>query len=147
MSQTGPIIAALDVNSHFTPVAEMANELAICLKAPLQLVSVFDEKRLGAINEFGMGLNKTLQLEEKELAEELRIRQIIEQRLGLEGEARNSVVILEGAKVARRLVEHAESVGASMIVLGQPRSRFGSVAIALTRDAPCNVLVVRVEDA
>ncbi|RMG57080.1 MAG: universal stress protein [Gammaproteobacteria bacterium] len=145
MSDTGPVIAALDLKGQFKLVAEVASTLANCLDAPLQLVTVYDETRLGAINEFGMGLNKTLQLEEKELSEELQLRQIIEQRLGLEGEAREQVVILESPKVAQKLVEHAESTGASMIVMGQPRSRFGSVAVAVSRNAPCDVHIVRTE--
>ena len=142
------VVVGFDGSDSSHKAADEAAELARGLGAELHVVTVViddpkkhgfdidvvDERAAGAVENRSRGLRE-------------RAATTAGQLDGSYPEVTVVTSVLSGPP-ARTLVEHAEAIGADIIVVGNRRVQglgrlLGSVAIDILRDAPCSVHVVK----
>ncbi len=146
MSEQKPvIIAAIDLKPHrMEDIALQADALADKLGMELHVIHVVDETDfiLPLTNDMGMGSVELEALEELQQAAIDSARKEIVKRLpGANPDLIEIFVDIPTEGISRR----AEELGAEILVLGQPRHLFGSVTKHLTKHAPCDLYICRLE--
>lgn len=142
-TETPLIIAAVDASPFLEPVVQRANQMAQCLDARLVVLHVYPAKAVNLINDASYGDMTLRSNEEQDLEAEARLRQEIEPRIKALGVS-TSVLEILGGSAARTIDEQLEKRGADLLVIGQPKARLGSVATKMTKNAACDVYVVRI---
>ena len=142
------IIVGFEGTDSSHKAADEAGELAAGLGAELHVITVViddpkkhgfdievvDERAVGAVEARSQGLRQ-------------RAAETAHQLDGAYPGVTVVTTILAGPP-ARSIVEHAEEIGADLIVVGNHRVQglarlLGSVAIDILRDAPCSVYVAK----
>lgn len=146
MSDDAPlVIAAVDTTLFLEPVVQRANHLAQCLDARLLVLHVYPAKSVNLANAASSGDMTLKSYEEQDMEAEAKLRQELEPRLKAVG--LNSVVLeIAGGSVVRTIEEQLEKHHADLLVLGQPKALLGSVATKMTKNAACDVYIVRVPE-
>ncbi len=145
-TETQPlIIAAVDSSSFLEPVVERANHIAGCMQARLLVLHVYPAKSASLANEASYGDMTLRSYEEQDLEEEVKIRAELEPRLEAVG-VKPSVLEVVGGSPAQTVEEQIEKRQASLLVVGQPKARLGSLTTKMVKGAPCDVYIVRVND-
>lgn len=147
----GPVIAATDLSSPSVPAMKAAVEEARRRGAPLIIAYAVE---LGGVSLASLALAPLVGnflrpdavANEKLLARETIAAHLSE--LGAEAE----IAILEGGPAAASITRLAEERGAALLVVGTrgrtglARLALGSVAERVIREAPCNVLAMRLAE-
>lgn len=147
MSEQNPtIIAAIDLKPHrMEDIALQADALADKLGMELHVIHVVDETDfiLPLTNDMGLGALELDALEElQQNAIDSAREEIIKRLPGADPELIEVFVAIPTEGIIRR----AEELDAEILVLGQPRHLFGSVTKHLTRHAPCDLYICRLEE-
>ncbi len=143
MPSLAPVVVAVDLGPHLETLVERGQRLARCEEAPLVVVHVVQRDALAeAVNNFDYGELLLDELADPELSAEEKARRLLEPRLEALGVPAAAIEVLAGSP-ARAVSERAERLGARLLVLGSPKSRFGSVATHAARHAPCDVHICR----
>lgn len=143
MTDLAPVMVAVDLGPGLEDLVRCAQGQARCADAPLVVVHVVERAALAkAVNVFDYGELLLDELAEAELADEERARRLLLHRLAPLG-VPESALEVHGGPVARLVSERAERLKARLLVLGSPKSRFGSVAVHAARHAPCDVYIHR----
>ncbi len=146
MNDTTPlIIAAVDESPFFEPVVQRASHMAECMQSRLVVLHVYPARSANYANEASMGDLSLRSNEERDLAEEVKIRERLEPRLEAIG-VKPSVLEVVGGSPARTVEEMITKRGAELLVVGQPKARLGSLATKMVKSAPCDVYIVRVSE-
>ncbi len=145
MNELAPVVAAVDLGPHLERLVRRAQRLAQCEHAPLVILHVVGRDPLAeAVNHFDYGELLLDELADPALGAEERARRLLLPRLTPLGVSESAIEVLAGPP-ARVVSERAERLEARLLVLGSPRSRFGSVAVHAARHAPCDVHIHRHE--
>lgn len=137
------ILAAIDQSSYAENVLARAIDLAKREDAELTILSVVEPNFADAAE---IGAQQVIFEQFRKNAEAL-VGQA--QSKAKEQGVTAKTLVLEGASVANRIVQHAEQHGVDLIVMGHKgrsaieRFLVGSVASRVVAYAPCSVLVVR----
>ena len=146
MTDTSPLmIAAVDESPFFEPVVQRAHHMAGCMQSRLVVLHVYPARSANYANEASMGDLTLRSNEDRDLEEEVKIRQRLEPRLEAIG-VKPSVLEIVGGTPARTVEEMVNKRGATLLVVGQPKARLGSLATKMVKNAPCDVYIVRVND-
>jgi len=139
--QTPIIIAAIDQSEMLESVVARAQHLATCLKGTLIVLHVVTEKMESLANasygDFVLG-----SVDESIMDVEDAVRNKLALRLESVGVKRSTLELIGGAP-AKAVQEQLKLRDASMLVVGQPKSRLGSVATSMAKHAACDVYIVR----
>lgn len=137
------ILAAIDQSAYAENVLAKAVDLAKREEAELTILSVVEPNFADAAE---IGAQQVIFEQFRRNAEAL-VDQA--QKKAKEQGVAAKALVLEGASVANRIVQHAEQHGVDLIVMGHKgrsaieRFLVGSVASKVVAYAPCSVLVVR----
>ena len=143
MSELSPVVVAVDLGPGLEDLVRRGQRLAHCEEAPLVVVHVVGRDPLAeAVNHFDYGELLLDELADPALSTEERARRLLLPRLIPLGVSESAIEVLAGPP-ARVVSERAERLEARLLVLGSPRSRFGSVAVHAARHAPCDVHIHR----
>lgn len=139
----GTIIVGVDGNSTSMKAARVAATLAKSLGSTLRVVTAFGEDRTEKV-EIG---NDEWFLSTADEAE--RVARIVADELKLSGVRTEYASAL--GKPAEVLIEEATRAKADLIVVGNVRMQgikrvLGSVANAVSHNAPCDVYIVKTDD-
>ncbi len=143
MPSPAPVIVIVDLGPRLECLAQCGQRLARCEEAPLAVVHVVQRYALAeAVNNFDYGELLLDELADPELRVEEKARRLLEPRLADLGVSAAAIKVLAGSP-ARAVSERAEHLRARLLVLGSPKSPFGSVATHAARHAPCDVHICR----
>lgn len=146
------VILATDGTSQSSAAVEMIGSLSMGTGDELHIVTVIDMAVPMAFDAYAGYLPNTKEIEE--VARENAEKTLVETRERVSSKNPDVAVhseILVGSPESR-IVEKAESIGASLIVVGShgynrwERLLLGSVSDSVVHHAPCSVLVVRNDD-
>jgi len=146
MNDTPPlIIAAVDESPFFEPVVQRAGYMAECMQARLVVLHVYPARAANYINDPSVGDFVLRGNEDRDLAEEVKIRERLEPRLEAVG-IKPSVLEIIGGSPAQTMEEMIEKHDAQLLVVGQPKARLGSLATKMVKSASCDVYIVRASE-
>ncbi len=135
---SGPILVCTDGSDVAESVAGLAGQWAVGLGLPLMLVTVIDRSKVPAGVSMAAETNAVTKLQSA-----IRASVADGPSLNINYDA------LHGSDPAKAIVDFADQIDASMIVLathgrtGIRRALYGSVAMEVVRNADCPVLTVR----
>ena len=134
-------MAAIDQSEMLEMVVERAQQLATCLKGTLIVLHVVTEKMESLANA-SYGDLILGSVDQTIMEAEDAVRNEIGRRLESVG-VKSSVLELIGGAPAKAVQEQLKQRNAVMLVVGQPKSRLGSVATSMAKHAACDVYIVR----
>ncbi|MCA4133380.1 universal stress protein [Arthrobacter sp. M4] len=139
---TDVIVVGVDGSETAAKAAKTARGLALAVGATLHVVSAFEGDRTEV---YGQGSDQVIvsaaddaERIARDVAEDLKSEHLQIQHYAVRGAPANA------------LVGHAETFGASLIVVGNRRMRglgrvLGSVANSVAHNAPCDVYIVKTD--